>query len=361
MRESIYTYFKNIYADCSDAVVCFDDKLNLVYATDGAQKLLGVSDANTHLSCLFSLSELNKIKETVGAKKYFTFEYISELNKLPIKATVTPVFLEKIYYYVITLLPTYKSELDRVQKYGIEVCVDAASSAIVKSTTDIANIVSRLENEHSDLAKQIINNIFTIRKQFYNIEAMATSKLQEPSKYVVELGSYLERITSVITRHIGENKIQFAINVAGVLVSRVSYQALDLIVCNVVSALLCLGLGKAKITINAFNSNGSNIIMVSSAQGGVRNFKDVYASGSKSNMLSNSTDMSIEVVKKLTADCGGSVKFTQHNEGGFAFVITLPESPVRDRVLFAPNHCYDLNEQFSIVKVMLSDIDEFLI
>lgn len=362
MRESVYNHFKSIYGECCDAIVCFDDKLNVVYATNSVYDLLGTDNREgLHLSCMFALSEFNKITDCVSKNKYLSFEYVNTVNDLVLKVSITPTKLEKIFYYVLTLVPTYKSELDRKQKYGIEVCVDAAATQVVKSTVDVVNSVTELESTNPKLYNSIIDNVLIIRKQFCNIEALATQKLKKPADHVVELGSYIERICDVIKEHLG-NKIEFCLDLSNdILISKVSYQALDLIVCNVVSAFLNNNFAKATVTISTSFVNGSNVIVFSSSHNGMRKFKDVYSIDSNNYMLCNSTDMAIEVAKKLAGDCGGSLKVVQAVNGKFAFVLALPDSPVRDRVLFAPKRCYDLKEPLSLIKVMLSDIEDFLI
>lgn len=355
MRQSAYNHFKSIYGSSEIPLICIDDKLKTVFATSSFYEQFGQDSLkDVHLNCVLPNKHMAIVLDNIKAPKCLCFEFVDVITNSPQKATIIPTEFEKIFYFVIMFAPSAINPLDSIQKHSMQVCVNAAQTAIAKYTTDIVSKVSG-----SDIADNVISDVLKIRKLFYNIESITTSRLQGPRENIIELNTYLKRITAIISKYVSKTKLEFCGNYSNkVLLSKASYEALDIVVCNIAASAIRDSLEKVTINVGVAEGDGCNVIVFSTTEIGFNRMK-AYCQNNMEDArygLDTLNDMAYAVVNKVVHDCGGEVRVSQNVDGGYSFGVILKKAEPRTSVFYTPEERDDIDGEFSVIKILLSDI-----
>ncbi len=352
MRESAYNYFKNLYKNFDEPIICADDKMRVVYATNCVYTAFDVSEnALLHINCIFPNRYLYKVYDAACVPECISFDFISITEDKPRHCVMTPVMFENIYYFVFWFGHTTADALDRLQKRDIKMALDVVKSELAKETTAIISHTDKQDDT-------IVENVIRIRKLFFDINALATDSLSPATVQVIELNEYIKRIVTIITNQLGKDRIEFKLNLCNrVLISELTYDALDVIICNTVANSVRNARKKATITIGTMSGSEQNVIVISDTDAGFRRMQ-LYIDRNKDDVryaLNSPDDLSLAVIEKIVRDFGGSIRISENSDGGITTGIMLPKSPPRADIMRTPED-HDVLSDNSIVRMMLSGL-----
>lgn len=191
MRESAYNYFKTMFENSQEFIICVDDKQNIIFATDRVYPAFNMDDSPImHLSAIMSKRRCNSVKMASNAPVHSVcFDFISPLENAPRRCVVIPTLFEGVYYYILHISNTQLNGIDKLQRQDIETIVDTSALEVASSTIPIIEIAKTLPK---DIYETLSLNVRRIRKIFGNIENIATNHTTMSESKVIELHEYIK-------------------------------------------------------------------------------------------------------------------------------------------------------------------------
>lgn len=355
MRKSCYEHFKRLYSDFDGAVVCCDDKTKIIYCTRSVYELFDLSEkALSYIGCILPHPYPRIINDMEDEPHCVSFDFYDQIRDRLLKCTVTPVLFERIYFYTFSFFQLPDDEQENI----FPRIVDSLAREMAIYTINLVNSAEWLKEYNEVAAQEILDNVVKLRKLYLTIETLMLPNKRELTTSVTELGGYMKRITSIVHDIIGTSRVDFKFDMCDeILISRITYQDLDLICCNAIASSIRNSIGKAHITIGLAKLGNKNMIVFSDSDVGARQIKALISRGlvKSDSKIMSADDTALAVMRKAAARNGGKVFINDNPVCGVSTAVVLPECEMRKNAFYQPD-TYDTDSLFSTIRLILSDI-----
>ncbi len=357
MNNSAYNHFKTIFENSKEFIICVDENLSVVYATQRVKAIFAKDGAPLlHLSSIFTNSQCNQVSFALWDDVHSTsFDSICFTENAPRHFVVFPMTFEDDQYLAIYISNTTLNAIDKLQKQDLEAMVDLSIMALVDCTVPIAKLAEKLSEEDY---KIVMNNLGRLRKVFKNIELAATNHTHPTTLRVIELYDYMSGLLEKMKKRLGEDRFSYTMSPRiHMCLSLTRLGVLDLITVNMITEMFIRGDGKAHVHVMVTGDVGKNFIIISDSDSGLDYTAD--------ELIEQSDNESVEIVDgriiaartvaaKVARDNDCKAFFTTTYGGGVTHGLMLKRAKPRRTTLY--EDAYESALQDEVLDIFLSDI-----
>lgn len=367
MTENSRIYFKEIFEDSNELVICTDDIIaTTIYATNSIYATFGIDfHTEPHPSNIMPSRTLNRILKSTSKNKCASEIFVSPNTGSPFKCTVTPSYYNNEKYLILHFNAASSQSLHTIQRSALRYAAESAEQSIAQHTLDIANAIQMM-NRNPNFAKEtykrfnnsIISSVLKIRRVYQNLMLVMSDNLNIPACQYIDVNLNILRLTSAISKHIGPSKVSFEITLLKEpLFIEMPYEYFDILICNIISNSIKHSNGKAQISI-ATRNGGSNVqIIVSDSNQGCENMQKMLDNPFDNSDTYVKAGLGLAVIHKIVKDYGGKISAFQQPNHTETIVLTLQKAKMRSAVLRNPE-VYDAQDGkiFTSFNINLADI-----
>ncbi len=338
----IYSYFKNLYSDCDDTVVCINSTADVVFATERACILFNTDrDSFSHISYVLPMRDCYTLQDIIKTAKRASFISRNVIDGNEYKFTVIPYPVKEHQYFLISLTPVS----DKNGKSETDIFIDTALKITKKELAQCtSSIIAASEGLAEKDYNRVTKSVRRIRKLFDSFYTVVCDTDFEREVRAIDLNRYFQFFVEAFCRYTGDFKtdIQFTPSIHSAYV-RITQQALDIICCNIIATII-KNTNKPKATVSIAVDKTADRCLI------------LFADDDPSSQYAENeyNTLSLTLIEKLTKRSGGSMFISNNSYNGTTTAISFPHYESAD-VLYAPEQ-FDTEGIFSTFAVMLSDI-----
>ncbi len=356
VKISAYNYFRQLFCQSGEFIVCADSKLNIVYATGNVHPIFSIDDKPLlNLGCILSIRDCDTVKSALCDTPHsVSFDFISITENVPRKCVVIPMEFDSAYYFVLYISNTKARAIEKLQQQDIETIV----SSTMKKFGDYCAPLLQYADTLDDVGRQTITaSMLKIVKLLKNIEAVTMGNCISRQNRVIDLCGYMERLLCKIQRRLGQDKFGYTVLPANsVCLTETSTDALDLMAVNIITEVFRVCNKNAHIYVRVSGDRENNYIIISSDANGMRYTPDELIKQNDSEHADNDEHYAASrtVCKKVARDIGAKAFFTKTFGGGVTHGLMLKRARPRHTTLY--DNLEDYNDNFELLDILLSDI-----
>ena len=304
MSDRAYFYFKDLYAQTSEYIICVNENLKVIYISDAfRQKFESTSVDDTLLNCFISKRYAVIIQKATQLSKSISFDYIHPSDKEIRHCTVIPHTIYNAKYSTLII-----SELSRISYndralHQLKLQINNAEDNVhekISLINSFAGYIKEHPEKINEFSNKIINLAVNVRREFDDIAIVSRGKPSNFKLALCNVDEYLELFAHLTVHILGPKRIRFDLDFSDVpVLANTSYEILDYLFSTVVCHLISDTKGMVEITVSTYNTDDENIIILTTHQ---QSF-DELAELIKSN--TQIIDSEIPVVSRLLENNGG--------------------------------------------------------
>lgn len=354
MSITAYNYFKNIFCQSDEMIICVDGEQRVVYATG---KVLSAFERDSEpllsLNCILSIRACDCVASAMTDTPHsVSFDFVSTIENTPRRCVVIPMEFDGEYYYVLYFSKSSITAIDRVQKQDIIAVVEGSVDALADCVVSISDITSELSDDekakvHSTLAK--------IEKVFKNIEAVTTDRLYTDRVRIINLHDYVRHLMTKIANRL--EGFEFAVlPCLNSCLSKIAASALDLMSVNILNEIFWLYDKSPHVYVSVSCDSEHNYIVFTGSEHGLGLTTDELlkqSNAADTAPLGQRCVCSRAVCQKVARDNDVRVFFTASFGGGVTHGLMLKK--VRHQQSLFYDGLDDYKDDYSLLDVLLAD------
>lgn len=358
MITNYYDYFKNIYNDTNDdAVICVDEKLQVIYFTPLASSMFGVPQARYihHLDNFLTRRRLNNVTECITKNRSRSYKFESKYDGAERKCIIIPTEVEGQKFATLIFYNTSKNNLDDITKKQIDYVIQDTNDKILHQIHDLSNDVRAFKTNDDNflLKKRVIQGTQEIIHSIKNLETIIDKYETADNMQLINIDSYIKEIVSEISKRFYADRIEIeCFLTCDYPYSLVSREAFDVIVCEIISIFIKSSLGKAKVKICTKSLVKENVVAITNATSDVDLLARYFDKMTTSDIVENSTLFTIKTMIKRN---GGELYTTRSEDGSYIVMFTLKKDPMALDELRSPSRLKVDRSLFSAINIALSE------
>ena len=323
--KDIPTYFGDRLSGITEPCMCIDSKLNILAATDAADRAFGLHGAK-HLGCVFGEKYYSRLKNAVQADNPVAFSFYSPAVKANKKCFLSPFTHDGARFATVVFYdPEPETEPDdkTLEIRNASRRLERDSAAL---TTGIAQRLKALNGEvgKTDELAEVYRGVLTCRRDERSLSLLIAERACGDTR-LIDLGDYVRFILEVAGELIGEERIGFSFSGDDeMLFARVDPFAFEIMMCKIITTAIDEAKSRAKLGISVYGEGGRNVVMVTGCTG-------LLVKGAQNTAAS--------VVQKIAKESGGVLFTEQTPDGKGAFGLSLPcDKPRSSEELCTPEN-----------------------
>lgn len=328
LAKEVVDHFREMCSELSEPAICTDRKLNILFATESARAVFGLSGSDAkHLGCVFGQKYFSKLRIAVEDAKSISFAFQSAADKAHKKCTLVPVNHKCERYAVLLFSELSGQAADDLRRFELRHAVCAMEEKAEELTAETLRHLRLIDGggECGESLRAVFRNMLRFRRASRNIR-MLTETRGGGRGYIIDIAEYLKYVLSVTAELTGSAEVEYDMHLSDTpLYSHIDPFEFEVLICNILSNAIRFSAGPVKLTVTAEERETDNIVVITDRGAGI---KDPTA------MFSPPADISdaeffgtgIAVINRIASENGGSA-FAKSDLGrGSSFGFTLPKA-----------------------------------
>ena len=361
MNDTAIPYFRKMFIESEERVICIDRHLNVLYISQKALDLLTIDDLK-NMCELVNSKQVLIISNCLSNFKSATFNFLHLVDNKAKQCILIPITYNNENYAILTLSESEPCRLDELDKHQLSCMINHIYDKTCFASCAIVNNVEQFGKAASASlpAQEIIKNSLMMRRTIGNLDYLVKYDTVIPHSQQIDLNQYFAHALPFVAKFVGENRIKITLtttNKAAPIIS--SVDVLDLLITNIISnsyknsESLCRFDVRTTTTINnvtvEFSDNGC----------GLPNINEILSRDIKGSQYYNvpTPGMGLFVIKKIAESHGASLSAKPSQSGGLSLSITFPKADT-SVLLMSPDNFPRYETSFSPLFIGLSEIIE---
>lgn len=323
MDRNPYFYFKELYKNSNELIVCTDENLKIIYLTNAFMfKYNFDTDAEVTLNCIIPTRFFGFIANAIKEGRCVSADYICIHSNEPKKCVVIPIELNGERYATILIIESTKLSFDSKQNSQLKYEILKLDAAVREYASAIMSDISMQtkDSEANIFNNRIFLNSMRIRRETENLAVLARTDLRVQKSYIINLNDYVKRTIKIMTELLGQNRIEFLLSLHNsILIAEISYDVLDILTSNIVYLCIKNTKGKARVFVNTIKSIDQNIVV----------FADSPENCSKAVTYladpDNTDNKDLTTICKIIKENSGRLAAVPNEKGGYSIAFSLPK------------------------------------
>ena len=322
MSDRAYFYFKDLYSQSTEYIICIDENLKVIYMSDAFRHRFELSpNDNSLLNCFISKRYAVAIQKATCESKSISFDYIHPSDKELRHCMVIPHTVYSIKYSTLIISELSKTSYNakRLEQIGLQ--IDNAEDTVHDKIALINSLTGYLK-EHperiTEISNKIINASVNIRREFDNIAIVSRGKPSNHKVSPCNVTQFIEFFAKLTVSMIGFNRIRFDLDFSDIaILTMTSYEILDYLFSSIVCHLLSGTKGLMTIHVASYYSEAENILIFSNYEDSINGIDEIIKSNAQV------VDEDIPIVSRLIEHNGGRVIAILNNTRGKAVALAF--------------------------------------
>ena len=331
MERNPYFYFKDLYKNSNELIICTDKNLKIIYLTDTFRfKYNFCQNGEVTTNCIIPTRFFTMIINAISNGESVSFDYIDIHDSEPKKCVVLPTELSGEMYASLLIIESTKLSFDSRQNAKLKYEIARLDASVRDYASKIISDV-RVQNKDSKtdpFNNRIFLNALKIRIESENLAVLARTDLRVQRSYIINLNEYIKRSVDIMTKLLGQNRVEFLLELHnGILIAEISYDVLDILTSNIAALCIKNTKGKARVYIKTAQGTSSNKVVFTDDPS---NCDDLLTKLAEP----ENTDMhELDVIAKIIKENSGKLSAAPNRSNGFSVAFSLPKIINRPDIL----------------------------
>lgn len=354
MFKDPYFYYKQIYNQSDELIICVDEQLTPVYITAAFKERFGYNpNTNALINCFIPSSLFGEISTAICNGVSESIDYVSIRDDQPKRCIIIPSTVSGKNYAALLIIEASSLSFDSRHNAKMKSYIAKAEKNVEILTSQLISDISFRNKDDSEFdlySDSSFISILKIRKVFEELFMISNHDLRAKKSYPININYYIERCVRIIKKVL-KDKVDISLDLTKkILATEISYEVFDVLVGTIIELFSRNSRERLKFYIKTIDVGYRNIVVFSdspeSSEALISELKDPE----------NFQDNNLTVISSILEKQGGKLAITNNKTGGYSIAFSLPFADERGTIIredSALSESKDMNSTLSTILMAL--------
>lgn len=350
---NIYEYLKTLYSSVKTPLICINEKFDFIYTTKSAVNLFMLDKTSSPKpECIFPVQTINRIKRCFMNNTAQNIKFTDLVKEAEINALITPVTLDSFRFVTIIFYDIKPKNSSSINDVQLSLILREIDNDIIYHTRDIVTLINRNSSIDTNLKNTFIKKAQQIRRSYLPLKMMFLDKSHN-EHHVLNLNTLSARIMEFICKRYKAEYFSCELKLdATYPYIDFSFEALQLIICNITVYLINASLGKPHIKVFTNTLAKENQLIMTNDWSDTKKLVELFHKMSYHDPIDNSN---LVLMKNLLSKFGARLTIELLENESFAVIIHFKKANNSTEELRYADPLNLENEIMSLMNICLSN------